>query len=55
MQPQSSTVTTTAWKNSSLILSESSDFSSILWFIYMYVDTAFSRRDIPTEVYEQVY
>ena len=54
-QPYNSTDTATAWKNSHFILLEWSDFHSVVNLLiagHAYVDIAFSRWDIVTEVRE---
>ena len=59
MQKYNSTYMTTAWMNSCFILSEKSDFhfpvNCSSCFSYAFVDIAFSRGDITTEVFELVY
>ena len=58
VQPYNITDTATAWKNSNSVLSERSDFyivDKLSCFINAYLDIAFNRWDIATEVYEQVY
>ena len=59
VQPYSSGDIAIAWNNSCFILSERSDFdisiNSSSYFVYSYIDFAFSRQDIATGVYELVY